>query len=345
MNQKKCYAFLVFFVAFFLASCVGEVDTSAVDPSSAESVVLEVPVGSTAKSVGELLEREGIVRKKSDFVTYLKREGLTDKLMAGKYEFSKSMDLAKIAEKLVKGEIYSDTVEVLIPEGYEFSMIVDLLHEKTAIDRERFIQLANEAKFDQKFMQYVSDFDPSKGAKYRLEGFLFPAKYTFRRGADEREILNAMLDRFDQEITEEYYEALRKSPLNFEQIISLASIVEREGADHDEFSRIAGVFMNRHRKGMLFQSCATVQYIIEERKPVLSNKEIAIDNPYNTYLYPGLPPSPIACPGAVAIRAAFFPEEHDYFYFVVSGKDDGKHTFSKTFAEHEAARIRNMGKN
>ncbi len=326
---------------FLLASCVKE-DYSALDPNSMETKVVEVPAGSTAKSVAKMLKDEELIKSSGSFILYLKKNELTDQLKAGKYEISKSMDIKTIAEKMTQGDVFTNTVSILIPEGYEFNMIADTLVEELGIDKEKFIELANHHKFEQKFMEYVPDYEPNTGVKYRLEGYLFPATYTFKKDATELEILNAMLDRFEVEMKDEYYKKLENSPLDFYETIVLASIIEREGASHEEFPIISGVFMNRVNDGMLFQSCATVQYVIEERKPVLTNYDISIDNPYNTYKYAGLPPSPIASPGAEAIKAAFYPENHDYYYFVVSGKNDGKHTFSKTLEEHERAKQENL---
>ncbi len=342
MKKSSKLLLTVLAVILLFTACVNENDFTAIDPNATESVVVEIPMGSTAKSIGKILEDEGLVRNMGTFVYYLKQNDMVDQLKAGKYEFSKAMDVQAIADKMANGEVFTNSVDILIPEGYEVAMIAEKLDEELGIDKEEFIELANTHKFEQKFMQYVPEYDKNSGVKCRLEGYLFPATYTFNRDVTELEILNTMLDRFDAEITDEYYKMLENSKLDFAETITLASIIEREGADHEEFPTISGVFMNRVDADMLFQSCATVQYIIEERKPVLLNEDIAIDNPFNTYKYAGLPPSPIACPGAVAIKAAFYPEEHDYYYFVVSGRNDGKHTFSRTLEEHERAKVENL---
>ncbi len=336
-NIKSIIILLALSCVFLFASCVSEPDLTAIDPNSTEMMIVEIPSGSTAKSISVILKDEGLLRSRGDFLYYIKKNKMGDQLKAGKYELSKSMDVETIAKKIASGEVYTDTVTVLIPEGYEFNMIANKLVEEMDIDKQNFIKLANNHKFEQKFMQYVPEYNEDNGMKYRLEGYLFPATYTFKKDATELDILNAMLDRFDEEISDEYYKKLEESELSFAELITLASIVEREGASYDEFPTIAGVFMNRLKDDMLFQSCATVQYVIEERKPRLDGNDIQINNPYNTYKFAGLPPTPIACPGAVAIKAAFYPEEHDYYYFVVNGKEDGHHIFSKTLAEHNEA--------
>ena len=129
--------------------------------------------------------------------------------------------------------------------------------------------------------------------------------------------------------------------MSIHDVITLASVIEREAANEAEHKKVAGVFYNRIKDGMKLQSCATVQYILKERKPVLTIADTEINSPYNTYLNEGLPPGPIASPGKSAIDAALWPEEHDYYYFVAKADGNG-HVFSKTFAEHQKAVSQNQ---
>lgn len=318
----------------FACGVVDEALMNPVDPDSKEMVVVEIPSGSTAAQICAQLQEEGLIKSRNALLSYLKKEGLTDSIMAGKYELSKSMNVPMIAEILTSGQVYEDTVSILIPEGYEFRMIVDTLVEKMGIDREKFIDLANYHNFPYRFIPELGH------KKYRLEGYLFPATYEFEKGADELEILTALLQKFDREFRPEYYAKAEEMGLSVDQIVTMASIVEREGASHDEFPRIAGVFYNRIQDGMMFQSCATVQYILEERKEDLLYEDLEIESPYNTYLHEGMPPGPIASPGLEAIKAALYPEEHHYYFFVVTGDKDGRHIFSETAEEHEEAKMR-----
>ncbi len=330
--MKKVILISIAILLFFqLTGCVSEESLEAVDPSSTEMIVLEIPSGSTAKDVSEILDNAGLLKSRGSFIYHLKKQEIADQIKAGKYEFSKSMDVATIAKKITEGDVFIDTVEVLIPEGFEFRMIVDRLVETMNIDRARFMDLAANYNFEYRFLDGLID------SKYRLEGFLFPATYEFERSADELEILTAMLDKFDSEFKPEYYDRAAELGMSISEVITMASIIEREGASLEEFPKISGVFYNRIADSMNFQSCATVQYVLEERKEQLLNSDIEIDSPYNTYINPGLPPGPIASPGLAAIDAALYPEDHDYYYFVVSGDNDGKHVFSKTLAEHEKA--------
>lgn len=334
--KKKLLIILCFLSLTILSACsmVEEGLMNPVDPDSKEMVVVEVPEGATASQISAMLQEEGLIKSRGALLSFLKKEALTDQIMAGKYELSKSMNVPLIAEILTSGQVYEETISVLIPEGYEFRMIADTLVEKMGIDREKFIELANHHDFSYKFIPKLEN------RKYRLEGYLFPATYEFEKGAGELEILTAMLEKFNREFKPEYYTRAEELGMSVDEIVTMASIVEREGASHEEFPKIAGVFYNRIEDGMFCQSCATVQYILEERKEDLLYSDLEIESPYNTYLYDGLPPGPIASPGLEALRAALYPEKHSYYFFVVTGDKDGRHIFSETEEEHEEAKAR-----
>ena len=168
-----------------------------------------------------------------------------------------------------------------------------------------------------------------------MEGYLFPATYEIPNGMSAHDIIDLMLAAFDNQFKPEYYERATELGLTVDEVITMASIVERETDSGTERAKVAGVFYNRRNSGMKFQSCATVQYILGERKPVLSIADTQIDSPYNTYMYAGFPIGPICNPGTECIEAALYPEATDAYYFVL-GKD-GSHIYSKTYEEHLAA--------
>jgi UPF0755 protein len=179
----------------------------------------------------------------------------------------------------------------------------------------------------------LNDIDPETC----LEGFLFPETYEMKVGASESQIAERMLSQFDKVFKDSYYERAEELGMTINEVVTLASVIEREAQLDSERARISGVFHNRINKGWKLQSCATVQYILGERKEVLSYDDIAIESPYNTYINAGLPPSPIASPGEKSIIAALYPEDTDFMFFVASGENDGSHIFSKTLKEHEKA--------
>ena len=175
-----------------------------------------------------------------------------------------------------------------------------------------------------------------------LEGFLFPDTYYISKEATNEQIIKMFLDRFSEVYEEQQLESkIQESGLNINEFITLASIVEREAVKKEERPIIAGIFYNRLSIQMPLQSCATVQYILKERKPVLSIADTKIDSPYNTYLIKGLPPAPIASPGLDAILATSNPQQTKFLYFVAKG--DGGHEFSETYEQHLQAKKKYLG--
>lgn len=347
-SGKKYFLILLIFSLLLLSGCNIKEMGEAVNPEDTNMVVFEVESGMGTKSIASKLQESGLIKSDWAFVNLVKERGLDGKLQAGKYQLSPSMSLTQVVDKIGNAEVYRDIVKVTIPEGYEFDMIVEKLVEANLIDEDVFRDLAQISDLSKyRFMSetpqrdfFVGESDKiadGKSLGHRLEGYLFPATYSFEKGVSEEDILYAMLDKFDSVFKPEYYDRAKELNMSINDVITLASIIEREGASAEEFPIISSVFHNRMRSSMLLQSCASVQYIIGERKPVLLNSDIAIKSDYNTYINAGLPPTPIASPGELAIKSALYPETTDYLYFVVSGQNDGKHIFSKTLEEHNKA--------
>ena len=164
-----------------------------------------------------------------------------------------------------------------------------------------------------------------------MEGYLFPATYELMVGESEHDIINRMLTAFNQRIVPLYKQS--GTSYSLDEIVTMASIVEREAANDSERGKVASVFYNRLKNDMAFGSCATVQYIIKERKDVLSNSDIKIKSPYNTYINKGLPIGPIASPGESSVKAALYPEDTDYLYFAARA-DGSENVFTRTNEEH-----------
>lgn len=215
------------------------------------------------------------------------------------------------------------TVRFTIPEGYDIKRTTEKLSSEGLINAEVFADEIVSGQFDYKFL---SD---APAGENRLEGFLFPETYDIYTTANEHDIINKMLSQFDAVFTDEYYARAEELDMSVREIITLASIIEREARVPEDRPVIASVFYNRLEVGMPLQSCATVQYILGEQKAVLSIKDTRIESPYNTYLNNGLPPGPIASPGADSIKAALYPDDTDYLYFLAKG--DGSHAFSATY--------------
>ena len=293
---------------------------------------LEIAENSSPAEIAVLLRENGIIRYPMFFRWFAR--GNAQRFKSGIHTFTQNMSYADIADEL-KQEAQAEGVHIMIPEGFELRQIADKLAENGLIDKNRFYDLVNNHDFDYSFLKEVPKRDN------RLEGYLFPATYLITPQDDELAILTMMLDAFENNFTSEYTARAKQVNMSTDEIITLASIIEREAGNVEEMPLIASVFYNRLNSAEYpyLQSCATVQYILKERKAVLSTTDTQINSPYNTYLVKGLPAGPIASPGLAAIRAALYPEKSDYYFFVLG--NDGKHIFSKTYEEHLSATQQN----
>ncbi len=328
--MKKLVLFLLIILIVYMVSCakIEESLQKPVDPKDDNSYTLVVEEGDTWEKVAGKLFKQKLVSSSSAVKKYVEEKELSTMLQPGTYELKKSMSLPEIVAKIAHPTIEKESVKVTIPEGLETKKIAKILEEKGAIkSADRFLQLLSEEDFNYDFL---------KGAdkKTYLEGYLFPDTYEFYKETDERDVIITLLDRFNEIYTDDLKARARELNLTDNEVITLASIIQREAKASSEFPIVSSVFHNRIKQEMKLQACSTVQYVIEERKDVLSNEDIKIDSPYNTYLYKGLPPAPISSVGEVAIKAALYPEDTDYLFFVVKNLGDGSHYFAKTYEEH-----------
>lgn len=295
-------------------------------------IYMEIAQGATLKEITSDLEEKGIVSNPTLFYIYAKNKAANFKF--GGHIFNTSMSYGEICDSLCENG-KTETVNVLVPEGYELRLIAEACEEKGLVSAEEFMKVAENGDFDYDFLV------DKKGVNYKLEGFLFPATYEFSYGMSAYDIIDTMLRSFDDVYTDEYSARAKELGMSDYDVVTLASVIEREAASVEEHKKVSGVFYNRIKKGQKLESCATVQYILKERKPVLSVADTKIDSPYNTYMYAGLPVGPVASPSKSAIEAALYPESHDYYFFVAKADGNG-HVFSKTFSEHEKAVAENQ---
>lgn len=302
-----------------------------VDPDSEELVKLEIPMGSSGAKIASILKEHGLIKNERIFYYYLRYKGASG-FQAGEYYLSPASTPDQLIEQLKEGRIYADSVRFTIPEGFHVEQIAKHLADMGLVDEQRFLQVVNEGDFSQ--FAFIRDLPEEKDRKYRLEGFLFPETYEVVKGATEEEIITTMLRQFEKEFKDEWLEELEKKQMTLYDALKLASIVEREAVLDEERKTIAGVFINRLRDNWLLQSCATVQFVLGKQRDRLLLEDLEVESPYNTYINPGLPPSPIANPGRKSIEAVIYPEEHDYYFFVTRKDGSGGHHFAKTYEEH-----------
>ncbi|HWR61172.1 MAG TPA: endolytic transglycosylase MltG [Clostridia bacterium] len=298
----------------------------AVSKDTAAEKQIVIPKGSSLKSVADILEKENIIKSSLVFELYCKLNGKSDSIKAGKYSISSSMKVPEIVEVIVTGKAIVDTVKFTIPEGYKLDQIVEKLSSLGVVSREEIESALDAKKYRYGFISQIPD------REKKLEGYLFPDTYEIYKDTTAEAIVDKLLGRFDEIFTGEYRSRAEELDMTLDQVVVLASIIEREAKLDNERKTISAVFHNRLDKNMMLQSCATVQYLFKEQKEVLTYKDLEIQSPYNTYINAGLPPGPIASPGLKSIEAALYPEDTDYLYFVA--RDDGSHIFTKTYSEH-----------
>ncbi len=326
MNKK--IFILLGIVLIFLSGCT-DID-KPVSLTDNSEIIFEIPAGASTKGIAQLLYEENIINNKNHFKKLSKDMGADGKMQAGTYSVSRSMTKSELINKFVAGDVYVKTVKFTIPEGFEVYRIADYLESLNLIDKQKFYNSLDSDEFDNEFLKDVD-------RNYHLEGYLFPDTYEVALGSSEHDIIQMLLNRFDRFYTDDVKQKIKNTGLTLDEFVTMASIVERETVLDEERPLVASVFYNRLNRGMLFQSCATVQYVLQERKDVLSYDDIAINSDYNTYKNVGLPPSAIANAGEKSFMAVLNPSDTEYLYFRRSVKRDGSQIFSKTLKEHEAA--------
>ncbi|MGI5911935.1 MAG: endolytic transglycosylase MltG [Syntrophomonadaceae bacterium] len=301
-----------------------------VDPANQKPIDVYIPADSSARQVASILHEHQLIRSQNTFLSYCSKEKLDTRLKPGHYSFNQSLSLAEIAQRIAAGQVIK--IKITIPEGYTVNEIGAMLSEKQLCTQEAW-QKAVQANYPYDFLNKV----PSE-AKQKLEGFLFPDTYYIEKGASSQDIVEIMLQNFASIWDKEFAQQAKAKNMDVFETIILASLIEEEAMHDDERVTISGVIKNRLQKGMYLQLCPTVLYCIDEKKTELSNADLDIESPYNTYRNPGLPPGPIANPGKASIAAALNPEENEYFFYVAKG--NGTHYFSRTFDEHLQAMAR-----
>jgi UPF0755 protein len=296
-------------------------------PPSQEKDWKEVQVteGMSFKAIAATLQKEGIIRYRGYFEIIGRLQGITRKVRVGYYGLSSHMSLWEVLDALRKGKIIE--YEVVIPEGYNLYQIGWTLTGTPLIssDPNDFIKVATDKKFAH---DLGIDAD-------RLEGYLFPDTYYLPKGITVTDIAKRMVQRYKDVFTDDLRKRAKELGYTEHQVVTLASIVEKEAKVDAERKLISAVYHNRLRQGMRLQADPTAVYGLKAWITKVTAQDLKRPTPYNTYLHKGLPPGPIANPGRGAILATLYPENVDYLFFVAQG--DGSHYFSKDYGEHGKA--------
>lgn len=295
---------------------------------------IQVDETTTLQDLSILLYEHDFIAHDEWFIIQGKLLDYEHKLIPGTYTLSSNMSNTQILDLLTIPPKQDDTIKVTIPEGFTIPQIATRLAEKGVVSKEEFLKAVNDRAYDYEFLSTV----PSN-SKYKLEGYLFPDTYIFKKNATPEDVIIKMLNRF-QQVTDQYSQYLVDSPYSLHEILTIASIIEQEAKLSEERPIISGVIYNRLDATMKLQMCSTIQYVLEKRKANLSYDDLKLESPYNTYLYSGLPVGPICSPGEEAIKAAILPEQNDYYYFVLKDTSSGSHAFSSTAAGHEQNKVK-----
>jgi UPF0755 protein len=288
-----------------------------------EKVFVEIPHGTSRWQIAGILRHDDVIRSRLAFALFSVWH-YRKKLQAGEYLIDRPMDSRQVFWKIAHGRVFVHVVTV--PEGWTIYDIANELNRQGICTRADFLAAAHDTRL-------ISDLAPHATS---LEGFLFPSTYEFTRHTTCEEIAQRMVEDFRSVWESIDTTSVHPAGLSTEQVVTLASLVERETPNPDERPLVAGVFYNRLARGYPLQCDPTVQYAMamdgEEVKDV-KPADLRVDSPYNTYKHRGLPPGPIANPGEAALRAALNPAHSDYLYFVANGR--GGHFFSRTLAEQD----------
>ena len=304
-------------------------------PASSELVEVEIPDGTGAADIRQILLNAGVLTDAGAFDTLLAFSGVTAELKAGRYEFMTGTPASEVILQLRSGGIDVDLVR--IPEGLRVEEIGDILVSAGIVTPGEW-----EAAINQPWEHPALAGKPPGTS---LLGYLLPASFPFRESTTASDAVQAMLDAFAEQVTPELRAGAAAAGLSMHEVLTLASIVEREAALAEEQPIVASVFRNRLDRGIALQADPTVQFAISTPESVeefgwwklgLEQTDLEIDSLYNTYLYPGLPPGPIANPGIAAIEAVINPADTEFIYFVAAPACDGSHAFAATLEGHNA---------
>ena len=332
-----------------------------VDPENTQTVRFTIESGDSISEIGENLEKAQLLRNRTVFRYLVQFLGVTDKISYGTFDLSPSMDVNAIIDELSSGSQNAERTITIIP-GWTVEDIADYLYAEGAIQsREEFLNLCRDAAPFAEMsypIKLAQDMGTLSGRKYQLEGYLAPDTYRVFRNASAQQIVNTLVEQTNTVIDEVYYAdtiqyevdpetgeyrevvRYRNDDLTLDEIIILASMIEKEAANTEDYARVSAVFTNRMNAGMRLESDPTATYLLGVDKLALSDEETSAVNNYNTYVIDGLPIGPICNPSAAAMEAALYPDveyvDEGYLYFCAKEPTSGELAFAKTLEEHEA---------
>ena len=308
-----------------------------VDKNDTTLISVEIPRGSSVNTIARVLEEAGVLRSSTAFKLFVDLQDKSSKMKAGTYQFSKAMSLSEITEMLTTGSTTENVLKVLLKEGGTAEELGNTLATLGLSDASAFLNNIKDTSPYENYAFIDEIKDKTAQRKVPLEGYLFPDTYLVYRDADTQTIINKFLQRFQQIYTPEYEARASELNMTTDEVITLASMIQMEAKTND-FKKVSAVFHNRLKANMKLGSDVTVQYALGKKKLNLTSEDTAVDSPYNTYKYAGLPVGPICNPGKDAIEAALWPDEdfvnQNILYFCLADPKTNELVYAKTLEEH-----------
>src|SRR5690625_1191673 len=337
---------IVFFIFLVFLIVIGIVGYKAydyvksalqpMDPLSEENVEIEIPMGSSSSTIANILEENGLIKDSRIFRFYVKFKNVSD-FQAGDYTLSPSLTLDEIIESLQTGKIIVEpTYTVTIPEGKSIDEIAEIYASQLPLTKEEFLEVVNDVNYIEslieKYSALLNETILDSDIRTPLEGYLFAATYSFYEENPSVETIVEDMLKKTVEVIQPLYEDITELDMSIHEVLTMASLIEKESKTEEERKMISGIFYNRLEEGMLLQTDSTVLYALGEHKERVLYEDLEVDSPYNTYKYVDLPIGPISNFGVNSLEAALYPEESDYLYFLHDY--NGNIHYAKTLDEH-----------
>ncbi len=309
---------------------------TSTETNPGRDVVIEIPEKASAREIASILKKNGLIQFEGAFVKRLKNSEYRGRLQSGTFTLNTGMntlDMMKVMSPTVEANQPID--QLVIPEGFTVDQIAVRCEKQGICTKQEFLNAVRSVTATD--FPYLNDIPAGANVRYKLEGYLFPATYDIYPDTTAKSLVEWMLRTFDNYYTEELREQAEAMGYSSYDVVTRASMIERECKVPEERAIVAGVINNRLKKDMMLQVDPTVLYPLTEGmydQTSVSYEDLEIDSPYNTYKYTGLPVGPICNPGLACIKAALYPEEHNYLYYHTDNEELGTHVFTETYEEH-----------
>lgn len=348
--KKILFAIVVFisFAAIGMLMYYSWLNKNAFNGTASASNItkeFEIQEGEGSKVIGKKLEDAKLIENEKFFYFYIWKTDTSNLLQAGVYELSPNMTIGEMVDKFSSGKIVDKTLKLTIPEGFTNKKIIAALNKKKPELVEEFAEIINCKCLNQPDCgcdRYSKKYDALKQVPLGvdMEGYLFPDTYFIDEEETGATLVSKFLNNFNKKVNKDLREEINSQGKSLHEIITMASIIERETRTDEDREIVSGIFWDRIRDDFPLQSCATLAYFLDTDKVQFSYEETQIDSPYNTYRNAGMPPGPISNPGIASIKAAIYPKSTEYYYFL-SNPETGKMFYSKDLDEHNRKKDEN----